>query len=212
MEASFWHKKWASKEIAFHAASPNPLLTQYFNRLGLASGARVFIPLCGKTLDIGWLLQQGYCVVGAELSAIAIDELFAELGVTPQRFEFGSLVQYQAENIDMFVGDIFDLTPAILGAVDAIYDRAALVALPETLRPAYTKLLYTISNTAPQLLINYEYDQNEIAGPPFSISDVELHEYYQTIFQLKLLSSEPLVGGLKGQCPALEKVWLLQVR
>lgn len=210
MEASFWHKKWASKEIAFHAASPNPLLTQYFNRLGLASGARVFIPLCGKTLDIGWLLQQGYRVVGAELSAIAIDELFAELGVTPQRSVLGSLVHYQAENIDVFVGDIFDLTPAILGAVDAIYDRAALVALPDTLRADYTLLLRTITKSAPQLLIDYDYEQSKQAGPPFSISDEELASHYQSTYRLALLSNKPLEGGLKGQCPAQEKVWLLQ--
>lgn len=210
MDESFWHNKWASKDIAFHTAKPNPLLLQYFKQLGLEKGARVFLPLCGKTLDIGWLLQQGCRVAGAELSTIAVEELFAELNLVPQHNKVGGLTHYHAEKIDIFVGDIFTLTPELLGKVDAIYDRAALVALPDNLRAAYIKLLKEMTRSAPQLLINYEYDQSKQAGPPFSISDEELVRHYQSAYQLNLLSSEEVPGGLKGQCPALEKVWLLK--
>ncbi len=212
MDEQFWHKKWESKDIAFHAATPNPLLLSYFDQLGLANNARVFLPLCGKTLDIGWLLNQGYRVAGAELSTIAAEELFSELGLTPMRSELGAVQRYQAHHLDIFVGDIFALTSELLGPVDAIYDRAALVALPDTLRAAYTALLKEITHTAPQLLINYHYDQTAQAGPPFSISDAELASHYQAAYHVQLLSSNVVAGGLKGQCPALEKVWLLLPR
>ena len=210
MDEHFWHEKWASKNIAFHAASPNSLLVEYFNHLRLASGTRVFVPLCGKTLDIAWLLQQGCRVVGAELSAIAVDELFSELDLTPQCSEIGELTHYHAENLDIFVGNIFELNSHTLGPVDAIYDRAALVALPEDLRASYAGLLPAITKSPPQLLITYEYAQGDMAGPPFSISDDELLQHYAGAHQLQLLSSKPVAGGLKGQCPAQEKVWLLK--
>jgi len=212
MDEKFWHKKWESNDIAFHAATPNPLLLSYFDQLGLANNARVFLPLCGKTLDIGWLLNQGYRVAGAELSTIAAEELFSELGLTPTRSELGAVQRYQAHHLDIFVGDIFTLNSELLGPVDAIYDRAALVALPDTLRAAYTTLLKAITHTAPQLLINYDYDQTAQAGPPFSISDAELASHYQAAYHVKLLSSDAVAGGLKGKCPALEKVWLLLPR
>ncbi|EIF41835.1 thiopurine S-methyltransferase [gamma proteobacterium BDW918] len=212
MDEQFWHKKWESKDIAFHAATPNPLLLSYFDQLGLANNARVFLPLCGKTLDIGWLLNQGYRVAGAELSTVAVEELFSELGLTPMRSELGAVQRYQAHHLDIFVGDIFALNSELLGPVDAIYDRAALVALPDTLRAAYTTLLKEITHTAPQLLINYDYDQTAQAGPPFSISDAELASHYQAAYHVQLLSSNVVAGGLKGKCPALEKVWLLLPR
>ena len=153
MDASFWHQKWADNNIAFHNSEANPLLVKHFDDLSLNAGSRVFLPLCGKTLDIGWLLSQGYRVAGAELSAIAITQLFAELGVEPEISELGKLTHYSAPNLDIFVGDIFQLSGKVLGPVDAVYDRAALVALPGEMRARYTTHLLEITNKVPQLLI-----------------------------------------------------------
>jgi thiopurine S-methyltransferase len=210
MDVNFWHQKWALNEIAFHQSEANPLLLRYFNELSLAKGSRVFLPLCGKTLDISWLLANGYRVVGAELSKIAIDQLFAGLGVEPEISRVGKLEHYRATNIDVFVGDLFDLSATVLGPVDAIYDRAALVALPEGMRSRYTVHLTQVTHTAPQLLITYEYDQSVMEGPPFSVSNEEVNRHYGDYYDLTLLSSEDLAGGLKGKCPAKENVWLLQ--
>ncbi len=85
MDASFWHQRWEKNEIAFHERQANPLLVKYFDKLSLAQGRRVFVPLCGKTLDIAWLLSRGYRVAEAELSQVAIGQLFQELGVEPTR-------------------------------------------------------------------------------------------------------------------------------
>ncbi|EPG72771.1 thiopurine S-methyltransferase, Se/Te detoxification family [Leptospira fainei serovar Hurstbridge str. BUT 6] len=210
MDASFWHQKWGKNDIAFHGSETNPLLVKYFKMLSLAKGSRVFLPLCGKTLDISWLLSNGYRVAGAELSKIAIEQLFQELGVEPKISSVGELDRYSANNIDIFVGDIFNLSNKLLGSVDAIYDRAALVALPEEMRNRYTTHLVEITDKAQQLLICYEYDQSLSNGPPFSISNEEVNRHYKKYYHLNFIGSENVIGGLKGQCPAKENVWLLQ--
>jgi thiopurine S-methyltransferase len=209
VDASFWHQKWRGNDIAFHRSEPNPLLVEYFKALSLVKGSRIFLPLCGKTLDIPWLLSEGYRVVGAELSKIAIEQLLTELGVEPKILRVGELDHYSAENIDLFVGDIFDLSSQILGQVDAIYDRAALVALPEAMRDRYTAHLMEMTGKAPQLLICYEYDQSCMEGPPFSISHEEVSQHYINNYDLTFRVSINVAGGLKGFA-ANEQVWLLK--
>jgi thiopurine S-methyltransferase len=197
-------------EIAFHQNEANPLLVKYLGELSLVKGSRIFIPLCGKTRDIAWLLTNGYGVAGAELSKIAIEQLFAELGVAPKISSIGKLEHYCATNIDIFVGDIFDLSSNLLGLVDAIYDRAALVALPLEMRKQYTEHLIQITDKAPQLLICYVYDQSAIDGPPFSISKEEVNQHYVDSYMLTLIASADVSGGMKGKCAAIENVWLLK--
>jgi thiopurine S-methyltransferase len=210
MDANFWHQKWEKNDIGFHNSEANPLLVGYFKELALARGSRVFLPLCGKTLDIAWLLSRGYRVAGAELSKLAIEQLFAGLGVEPEITRVGDHDRYSAQDIDIFVGDIFALSGKMLGPVDAVYDRAALVALPEAMRNRYTAHLMAITGKAPQLLISYEYDQSRLEGPPFSIRNAEVRRHYADNYDLALLASQDVPGGLKGQCAATENVWLLR--
>lgn len=210
MDTHFWLKKWEANEIAFHLDQANPLLVEHFDSLELALGSRVFLPLCGKTLDIPWLLSNGYSVVGAELSVIAIEQLFEQLGVVPTISPVGSLHHYSSSNIDIFVGNLFDLTQPMLGQIDAIYDRAALVALPDDMRKRYTAHLIEITQTAPQLLICFEYDQSVVAGPPFSIHSEEVQQHYQATYALTPLANVSVDGGLRGKYPAQEQVWLLK--
>ena len=210
MDASFWHQRWEKNEIAFHQTKANPLLVEYFHQLSLAKGNRIFVPLCGKTLDISWLLSNGYCVAGAELSQIAIEQLFMELGVQPTISGVGEVDQWSAKDIDIFVGDIFAVSRKILGPVDAVYDRAALVAFPEEMRNRYTAHLTEITDKAPQLLITYDYDQNAMEGPPFSVSNEEVKRHYRVNYDVTLIASADVPGGLKGKCAAKENVWLLK--
>jgi len=210
MEASFWHNKWEINQIGFHQDETNHLLIKHFGQLGLNKGDRIFIPLCGKTVDIAWLLSEGYQVAGAELSEIAIKQLFEELDITPEISEVGSLIHYHAENIDIYVGDIFNLSAEILGQVDGIFDRAALVALPTEMRRRYSSHLVNITENASQLLICFEYDQSVMKGPPFSIMSVEVQQHYVAYYKLRLLDAPNLEGGLKGRVEAIEAIWLLQ--
>jgi thiopurine S-methyltransferase len=210
MEEGFWHQRWREGAIGFHLGEPNPLLVAHFDKLQLPSGSRIFLPLCGKTTDFSWLLAAGYRVAGAELSRIAIDALFDELGVTPTIEQAGALLRYRAPAIDIFVGNIFDVSASLLEPVDAIYDRAALVALPETMRTRYAAHLQAISGGAPQLLVSFEYDQRAIDGPPFSIDGDEVARLYAGAYRLENVDTVEVAGGLKGQVPAVERVWLLQ--
>jgi len=209
MEASFWHERWANNELGWHERDFNPLLVAHFHRLSLPSGSRVLVPLCGKTRDIAWLLQQGFKVAGIELSELAVQQLFAELGATPTITSSGSLQCYSCAGLDVFVGDFFALRAEQLGPVAAIYDRAALVALPPALRERYTRQLMALSGTAPQLLICFDYDQNALAGPPHSVPSAEVWQHYGTCYQLTLADVRAVAGGLKGATPANELVWLL---
>jgi thiopurine S-methyltransferase len=209
MDGRFWHQKWERNEIAFHEREANPLLVTYFKDLSLPEGSRVFVPLCGKTLDVHWLVARGYRVAGAELSHIPVGQLFSELGVAPDITAIDRVSRYSSHNIDVFVGDIFSLSRSVLGQIDAIYDRAALVALPEPIRDKYAAHLIEITDRAPQLLITFDYDQRLLDGPPFSVSDEEVGRHYRESHDLRLLASEDVKGGLKGRCAAAEHVWLL---
>ena len=114
------------------------------------------------------------------------------------------------QNIDIFRGDLFQVTREMLGSVDAIYDRAALVALPKEMRDRYTEHLVQIAENAPQLVIAYEYDQSVVNGPPFSVSQDEVRRHYTDSYNLTLLATADVPGGLKGKCSATEHVWLLK--
>ena len=209
MDVNFWLQRWEKNEIGFHEIEANPLLVEYFKELSLTKDSRVFLPLCGKTLDIAWLLSNGYRVAGAELSKAAIEQLFLELGVEPNISKLGDVDRYSAKNIDIFVGDFFDLSSKMLGPVDATYDRAALVALPKEVRQKYKSHLLEITSAAPQLMLSYEYDQNLMDGPPFSVSNDEVKQHYMDNYKLRLLKNISIPGGLKGKCAAIESVWLL---
>ncbi|MDT8326998.1 MAG: thiopurine S-methyltransferase [Roseovarius sp.] len=205
MEADFWHTRWESAQIGFHEGEVNRMLAAHLDALSIAPGSRVFLPLCGKTHDIAWLLAKGYRVVGAELSEIAVQQLFDELPLVPEVTQTGPLKRYTAEGIDIFVGDVFDLTPEMLGSVDAVFDRAALVALPEEMRGRYTNHIATVTQRAPQLLVTFEYDQSVMNGPPFSLSQSEVSDRYGAFYEITLLTDAEVQGGLKGVCPAREK-------
>lgn len=209
MDQSFWHQRWEKNEIAFHENKANPLLVKHFNELSLAKGGRIFVPLCGRTLDISWLLSNGSRVAGAELSQIAIEQLFMELGLQPEISTVGEVEQWSANRLDIFVGDIFAVSRKMLGPVDAIYDRAALVAFPEEMRNRYTKHLTEMTHKAPQLLICYEYDQSVMQGPPFSVRNEEVQRHYADNYELTFMASADVPGGLKGKCAAKENVWRL---
>ncbi|WP_445357990.1 thiopurine S-methyltransferase [Microbulbifer sp. ANSA005] len=209
MKEEFWHDKWKRNDIGFHEAAGNSLLTEFFSSLSLSPGDRIFLPLCGKTKDIAWLLEQNISVVGCELNEEAVKQLFSEMAVIPQVSQVGNLKCYSAANIDIFVGNIFDLGREELGPVVAIYDRAALVALPSDIREQYVRHLMAITQVAPQLLVSFEYEQTQMPGPPFSVESRLIYEYYDADYSLQVLATRDVVGGLKGKVPAREEAWLL---
>lgn len=193
LDRKFWQEKWQRNEIGFHLPKPHPLLRRFLPELHLAKDARLFLPLCGKTLDIAWLLSQGLNVAGIELCDLAVKQLFDELGVQPVSTSWRGGTCYSTSGLRVYQGDFFELSAEELGAVDAVYDRAALVALPETMRARYTQQLAEMTELAPQLLITFEYDQARMSGPPFAVPAAEVVRLYGARYAVQELSRKELI-------------------
>jgi len=194
VETDFWHNRWENNLTGFHLDEVNAHLKDNWSRMKLKAGARVFVPLCGKTLDLIWLADQGYQVVGIELSPLAVEAFFSENNLTADCTEINGLEYWQSENISLFCGDFFALTPEILGQVDAVYDRASLIALPATMRQDYAAKLTELAQSAPKLLVTLEYEQSKMDGPPFSVSEEEVKALYQANYQIQQLSAQDVLG------------------
>jgi thiopurine S-methyltransferase len=209
MEHDFWHRRWTNNQIAFHESHANAMLVANVHELCLSKGSCVFLPLCGMTLDIEWFLTQGHHVVGAELSELAVTQLFKRLNVTPAVETKPGFACHSAPNLEIFVGDVFNVTSHDVGKVDAVYDRAALVALPQHMRPNYAQHLFEQTRGIQQLVITFEYDQNLTAGPPFSVDGEEIYRLYGKHYTIRELMRKDLPNGLRGTVPAAEVAWLL---
>ncbi|MCB4454266.1 thiopurine S-methyltransferase [Leisingera sp. McT4-56] len=210
MEQEFWQARWRENRIGFHEAAPNSLLTKHFSQLGLEAGHSVFVPLCGKALDLDWLLSKGLRVTGVEFNQGAVEEVFARLGLAPEVSRQDGLIRYQADGLTLYAGDFFALSPAHLGRVDAVYDRAALVAVKPEDRQAYAAHLNRITGTARQMLIGFDYDQSLMDGPPFSVPGSAVQALYQGSHEITLIEERAADGRVGERCNALEQAWLLE--
>ena len=219
MNSKFWQQRWQEGRIGFHKSDVNPELIKHFSTLALPIGSRVLVPLCGKSVDMVWLAHAGYDVVGIELVESAVQAFFIEQNITPTITEFTSaadgstLKRYQGQlagqTITLWVADIFALSPTAIGDIAAVYDRAALIALPADVRPDYSKQIYKLSNNAPQLLITLNYDQSKKDGPPFSISLEQLKQYYDANYEIIELKSQSSTLNSAAELSVTEHVWLL---
>ncbi|MBI4938533.1 MAG: thiopurine S-methyltransferase [Nitrosomonadales bacterium] len=189
MEKSFWLERWERQEIGFHQDEINPFLAQHWQELQLARNAKVFVPLCGKSMDMLWLRKQGHTVLGVELSSIAVQAFFRENGYMPIQTEKGNFECFEADNIRILCGDFFDLGKDDLKDVGAVYDRASLVALPPEMRERYVRHLLSILPPATRiLLLSFDYHQPEMPGPPFAVSIEEVESLYQGRASIRLLA------------------------
>lgn len=189
MQAAFWHERWQHNQIGFHLPATNPLLTSHWDSLGVATDSRVFVPLCGKSLDLLWLHTQGHSVVGAELSPLAVRDFFAENRLTPHTTQQGAFTRWESAGITLLQGDFFNLGAADLAGCTAVYDRAALIALPPPMRQQYAKHLHALLPHAPILLITLEYDQGEMQGPPFAVPEEEVQALYGANYNVDCLTA-----------------------
>lgn len=200
----FWHERWENDRIGFHEADGNRFQHANLDAFVLPATGTVLVPLCGKTPDLTWLAERGYRVLGVELSPKACADYFAERGleVTPERL--GPFVSYASGPVRLLCGDVFDLSPQLLATLAPdlclIYDRAALVALPESTRRRYAALLADLLSSAPgdqMLLITFDYPQDQMQGPPFAITPAEVETLYRD-FEITVLEDAVLSEGPGG--------------
>lgn len=190
MDKVFWLDRWRRHDIGFHQPHVHEQLKRFWPTLNLEKDGAVFVPLAGKSRDMVWLAEQGYRILGVELSDIAIGEFFAELGLAPEKASTSDFGIYHAGPFTLFCGDVFGLTADVLKGTSAAYDRAALVALPPDMRPRYAKLLAQIvPQSALIFLISLDYPEHEISGPPFAVSHREIERLFGSTFEISLLEA-----------------------
>jgi thiopurine S-methyltransferase len=190
MRAEFWHQRWAANQIGFHQQQANPYLQRFWPGMTVGQGACVLVPLCGKSLDMLWLAEQGHRVLGVELSEKAVQEFFSEQQWVPEIGQRGAFKVYHYKGIELWCGDFFALRAEDVAECTALYDRAALIALPPAMREQYVKHLDAVLPAQCRgLLITLEYDQAKIDGPPFSVSDEEVLRLLAPIWQLEELQA-----------------------
>ncbi len=212
-DPEFWHSKWASNQIGFHLEDVNPLLIEHWHRTEPKREEKVFVPLCGKSEDLVWLATKHNQVHGVELSSIAVRSFFAEHFYTPLVIQLNAHHElYQFDELSIYTGDYFT---APVETYDIVYDRAALIALPEEMRKEYIERLKSLLNPGGRiLLVTLDYEQHEIAGPPFSVPQGEIEQLF-TEFSVERLHQDSANAqhpkrAKKGLSRFSEEVWLIK--
>jgi thiopurine S-methyltransferase len=185
MHQDFWRERWETGQIGFHQHDVHPFLARWWTSLEVPAGSRVYVPLCGKSLDMVWLAGRGHCIVGSELIPAAISQFFSDRRLAPEVLTRGDHRIHAAGPYELLEGDALGLTTAEVGPVQAAYDRAALVALPAEMRKDYAaSLARLLPPGAPALLVAFEYPQEMRGGPPFSVEADEVRELFEREFRL----------------------------
>jgi len=193
MELSYWESKWRKGKTGFHMKDGYPGLEKYWDSINLDKNPTVFVPLCGKSKDLMWLADRCKRVVGVEISGLAVEQFFSENTLVSDKSSFANFTIYRSENIELWKGDFFKLPKHKLPRFDLVYDRAALIALPPKMRIDYVnKLFDLISENTKILLQQFEYRQQEMPGPPFSVTTDEIKHLFANRFSIQILEKKEL--------------------
>ena len=195
MDAQFWHERWAINQIGFNQSTVNSYLVSLWPELKAEPNARVLVPLCGKSIDMAWLAAQGHPVVGVELSHMAAEDYFKERGVQPVIEQRGAFTRYSHCGVEIWCGDFFALKAADIGKCTALYDRAALIALPAEMRWRYVEHVNCLlDQDACGLLITLDYDQSVIEGPPFAVNEDEVQQLLSPQWRVRQAGEWDVLG------------------
>ncbi|MBM65362.1 MAG: thiopurine S-methyltransferase [Myxococcales bacterium] len=194
MAKDLWQQRWDEGRIGFHLDQFHPWLDQYWAEITDQSHDRVLVPLCGKSLDLRYLAVGGHPVVGVDIVPDAVEQFFAEWSVDPTVAAGPGYRRFNGNRVSLYAGDFFGVEPEE-GLCDLWYDRAALVALPPSARPAYVeRLLALTSATASGLLITFDYPADEMEGPPFALPDEEVAALFADSCTVERLAHEDLTA------------------
>lgn len=191
MENDYWLSRWQEGDIKFHQSELNPYLLNYYALLGLESNDTILVPLCGKTQDMLWLQQQPLHVVGAELSDTACSGFFEENDLEYSATQKDNFTIYQGDHIELFCGDFFELKQNQIGKIKAVYDRAAMIALPLEYRQRYVNKTIELTEAGSKILLISLESSHQPQTPPFVINEKEIIGYYQKNFEIRMLEKIP---------------------
>ena len=210
---NLWESRWQEDRIGFHLPEVNPYLMRFSDQLLHQNPDRVFVPLCGKTLDLGWLTTKTKKVIGVELVSKAVQDFFAENEIAYLIQQAETSQKFSSKSIDIYLGDFFDLNPEQTSSFKAIYDRASIVAIEKLERRKYVDHLISFLDPAGRiLLITLEYNQNQMEGPPYSLPAEEIESLFAPFGSLKLVETYDILDDRfrnKGLTRLLEHVFLI---
>jgi len=218
VEQEFWIERWDRQQTGFHQRHVNTQLRSFWPDLGLARGDAVFVPLCGKSGDMAWLHEQGHPVLGVELSPLAVAAFFSENRLASQQRRQRHFDVAESDGIRILCGNFFDLTADDLAGTKAVYDRAALVALPPVMRERYAAHMAEIVPAGTRmLLVTLEYPQGQMQGPPFSVPQAEVERLYGPLGDVRLLRRDDVLSlnrpfAERGVTAMYECAFLVTVR
>lgn len=199
MEPEFWRARWREGRTGFHQDQVTPLLQAHWDAVGVPAGGRVFVPLAGKSLDMAWLAARGHPVLGVELSPIAVEAFFDAQGLRPAVRETASGTHYAAGGIELVCGDVFDMDDALLASCQGVFDRAALIALPEDLRARYVHGPYArLPGGCRGLVVTLEYPPAEKQGPPFTVPGDEVRSLFEKDWTIDVLERRDILAEQPG--------------
>ncbi len=214
MEKEFWLDKWTENSIGFHQSSYHPLLVKRIDCLETKGLEKtILVPLCGKTLDMIFLKEKGFKVIGSEFSEVACKDFFVENNIDFQMKTEGDFKVFESKMITLYCGDYFKLE--LTNKASYLYDRAAIVALDPKDRQRYAqKHSDLLVPTAKALVLCFEYDQSKCEGPPFSVEENLVTKYFKNDFDIELIEdSEIEIGNPRmikaGVSKASQKAYLL---
>jgi thiopurine S-methyltransferase len=218
MNTEFWLEIWEKNKIGFHQQEINSHLKSYWQHLNATKHCRVLVPLCGKTRDMLWLCGQGHHVLGVEISSLAVRDFFTENSLNPKIVQQDNFCRWEADGLVILQGDFFNINRDQVRDIGFVFDRASLVALPVELRQQYVQHLKSIlPDNVKTLLVTFDYEQKEMNGPPFSVSENEIRDLYQDDHEIILLCKEDVLDKYpqlqaQGLKRLQEKIYLLKPR
>ncbi len=194
-----WLKFWENNETNWHGDNVTQELIEYFELFELEPRDKVFVPLCGKSLDMLYIMNQGFSVIGVEISEIGVRQFFNENNLTYKITKVDDFDLYSTENLEIYCGDFFALTSKHLNKVKSVFDRKSLIALEPEVRQKYVKHLNDIISVGARiLLVTLQYPQHQMSGPPFSVNKSEVESLFSMTFESRELRSfNDIENGLK---------------
>ena len=167
---NFWESRWQNGQTGWHNEMVNEHLQRHQCVLLREESPTVLVPLCGKSLDLAWLHSVGCTVIGVDLVKQPLEDFFTEQGLVPSIEKRAGIEAFTAHGQTLLHANIFDVNEKTIGLVDAIYDRAALVALSPQQREAYVEhCLALLKSGGSILLITYDAPVADDQGPPFPV-------------------------------------------
>lgn len=215
MDAAFWLECWQQPLPGFHLDAVHPLLPACWSRVHRPEHQQALVPLCGKSIDLRWL-QQHLPVLGVELAERPCREFFADNQLAVKSQPVDGFIMYQAEGICLLQGDFFHLSASQLLGPCLVYDRAALIALPEAMRRQYVQHLRQLLPAGSSILcISLEYPVAEKQGPPFAVSAAEVKQLFAgcgiELLAIRNLTGQGFARRTFATSSLLEKAWRIQL-